>query len=45
MPPDQQQQVINSDRFRSDFNDEERSTLKGLLDSGFTPSENNGSPR
>jgi len=45
MPPDQQEQVINSDRFRSTFNDQERSTLKGLLDSGFNPEENNGGPK
>ena len=45
MPPDQQEQVINSDRFRSTFNDQERSTLRGLLDSGFNPEENNGGPR
>jgi hypothetical protein len=44
MPPEQQQQVMNSDRFRSSFNDQERSTLKGLLDSGFNPAENNGGP-
>lgn len=44
MPPEQQQQVLNSDRFRSTFNDQERSTLKGLLDSGFNPEENNGGP-
>jgi len=45
MPPDQQQQVMNSDRFKSSFNDQERSTLRGLLDSGFNPAENNGGPR
>jgi hypothetical protein len=44
MPPEQQDQVLNSDRFRSSFNDQERSTLKGLLDSGFTPETNNGGP-
>ena len=44
MPPEQQEQVLNSDRFRSSFNDQERSTLKGLLDSGFTPGTNNGGP-
>lgn len=44
MPPDQQEQVMNSDRFKSTFNDQERSTLKGLLDSGFNPAENNGGP-
>ena len=44
MPPEQQQQVMNSDRFKSTFNDDERSTLKGLLDSGFNPQENNGGP-
>ena len=45
MPPDQREQVMNSDRFKSTFNDQERSTLKGLLDSGFTPANNNGGPR
>jgi hypothetical protein len=44
MSPGQQQQVMNSDGFKSTFNDEERSTLKGLLDSGFNPGENNGGP-
>ena len=44
MPPDQQQQVLNSDRFRSTFNDQERSTIRGLLDSGFNPEDNNGGP-
>jgi hypothetical protein len=44
MPPGQQQQVLNSDRFRSTFSDQERSTLQGLLDSGFNPADNNGSP-
>jgi len=42
MPPDQREQVMNSDRFKSTFSDQERSTLKGLLDSGFTPGNNNG---
>ena len=46
MPPDQQEQTMNSDRFRSTFNDQERSTLKGLLDSGFNPEDSNaGGPR
>jgi hypothetical protein len=45
MPPDQQQQVMNSDRFRSTFNDQERATLRGLLDSGFNPETNNGGPQ
>ena len=31
MPPDQRQGVINSDRFRAEFNDSERSTLTSLL--------------
>lgn len=44
MSPEQQDHVLNSDRFRSTFNDQERSTLKGLLDSGFSPEENNGGP-
>ena len=44
MSPEQQDQVLNSDRFRSDFNDQERSTLKGLLNSGFAPETNNGGP-
>lgn len=44
MPPDQREQVMNSDRFKSTFSDQERSTLKGLLDSGFTPGNNNGGP-
>jgi Protein of unknown function (DUF3106) len=42
MPPDQREQAMNSDRFRSTFNDQERSTLKGLLDSGFNPEDSNG---
>jgi Protein of unknown function (DUF3106) len=42
MPPDQQEQTLNSDRFRQTFNDQERSTLKGLLDSGFNPEDSNG---
>lgn len=42
MPPDQREQAMNSDRFRSTFNDQERSTLKGLLDSGFSPEDSNG---
>ena len=46
MPPDQQEQTMNSDRFRSTFNDQERATLKGLLDSGFNPEDSNaGGPR
>lgn len=45
MPPDQQEQVLNSDRFKSTFNDQERSTLKGLLDSGFHPGENREQPK
>jgi hypothetical protein len=45
MPPDQQEQSLNSDRLRSSFSDEERSTLRGLLDSGFNPEENNTGPR
>jgi phage-related protein len=46
MPPDQQEQTMNSDRFRSTFNDQERATLKGLLDSGFNPQDSNaGGPR
>lgn len=46
MPPDQQEQTMNSDRFRSTFNDQERSTLRGLLDSGFNPEDSNaGGPR
>src|SRR5690348_17339988 len=44
MPPDQREQVMNSAQFKSTFNDQERSTLKGLLDSGFTPGNNNGGP-
>ena len=44
MPPDQREEVMNSDRFKSTFNDQERSTLKGLLDSGFNPADNNGGP-
>ena len=44
MPPDQREQVMNSDRFKSTFSDQERSTLKGLLDSGFAPGNNNGGP-
>ena len=31
MPPDQRQAVINSDRFRGQFSDNERSTLSSLL--------------
>lgn len=31
MPPDQRQAVINSDRFRAEFSDGERSTLTSLL--------------
>jgi len=45
MPPDQREQVINSDRFRSTFSDDERATLKALLDSGFNPADNNGGPQ
>ena len=46
MPPDQQEQTMNSDRYRSTFNDQERATLKGLLDSGFNPEDSNaGGPR
>lgn len=46
MPPDQREQTMNSDRFRSTFSDQERSTLKGLLDSGFNPENSNeGGPR
>lgn len=44
MSPEQRDQELNSDRFRSSFNDQERSTLRGLLDSGFNPAENNGGP-
>ena len=44
MPPDQREQEMNSPQFKSTFNDQERSTLKGLLDSGFTPGNNNGGP-
>lgn len=42
MPPDQREQAMNSDRFRSTFNDQERATLQGLLDSGFNPEDSNG---
>lgn len=42
MPPDQRDQAMNSDRFRSTFNDQERATLKGLIDSGFNPENSNG---
>jgi len=42
MPPDQREQAMNSDRFRSTFSDQERATLKGLLDSGFNPEDSNG---
>jgi len=45
MPPDQQQQTLNSQDFRSNFNDQERTTLKGLLDSGFNPENNNAGPQ
>jgi hypothetical protein len=45
MSPQQRDEVMNSDRFRSTFNDQERSTLRGLLDSGFNPAENSGGPR
>ena len=44
MSPEQREQELNSDRFRSTFNDQERSTLRGLLDSGFNPADNNGGP-
>jgi len=44
MPPERQQQTLNSEEFRSNFNDQERTTLKGLLDSGFNPETNNGGP-
>jgi hypothetical protein len=37
MPPDQRQQVLNSERFQSTFSDQERSTINRLLDSGFNP--------
>lgn len=42
MPPDQREQTMNSDRFRTAFNDQERSMLKGLLDSGFNPEDSSG---
>jgi hypothetical protein len=32
---------MNSDRFRNSFNDQERETLRGLLDSGFNPPPDN----
>jgi hypothetical protein len=46
LPPQQRQRMAQRMRaMESTFNDQERSTLKGLLDSGFNPEENNGGPR
>ena len=46
MPPEQREQVINSEQFKSTLDENERSVLNGLLDSGLNvpPEQNAPSP-
>src|SRR4051812_33411437 len=45
MPPDQREKVIDSDRFKGEFSDQEREMMRGVSRLPLAPSEGEGTPQ
>jgi hypothetical protein len=44
MPPDQRENIIDSDRFKGMFSDQEREMMRGVTRLPLAPAESEGAP-